>query len=308
MSERSGPRAAGILALVLIAIAATGCGAGGGNDHGSRHRDRGDGVSFVVPPGWHRVPLAGLPGAQVPIEVASFRPRGPVRAICDPRRITGRIPAGGALVQVLATPAAAVGHQQVLRNPPLRRPFRLGAPRGFECGESHRVFFRAAGRLYTLRVWTGVGGAGPAVRHGIESLMDSLRFGGQVERSSGPALSYGPYLGVRCPRPNRIGCDRVGIDLVLGRPARRVSATLAGRVLALRTPGLHTGVRGEDWVGTLDRAGLTRRGSPFFIGSARTVWVGDPPVHVPVLITATLGDGTRRALLLPRVTLSPGWG
>jgi hypothetical protein len=127
----------------------------------------------------------------------------------------------------------------------------------------------------------------------------------------GARLSYGPYIGVTCRRPNRTRCDGVGVDLVLRREAVAVSATVGGRRLRLRTPGLHTGVAGRDWVGYLDRVGLGRRQSPFHVGSyggSRGIWAGYPPVYVPVDLEIAYPGGRHVTGTLPRVSLSPGWG
>jgi hypothetical protein len=124
-------------------------------------------------------------------------------------------------------------------------------------------------------------------------------------------LSYGPYLGVTCGRANTIGCDSVGIDLVLRREASAVTARVAGRELRLRTPGLHTGVAGRDWVGYLDRVGLGRPESPFHVDSYSRdpeVWAGSPPLYVPVRLEVSYPAGRRATGTLPRVSLSPGWG
>jgi len=127
----------------------------------------------------------------------------------------------------------------------------------------------------------------------------------------GSRLSYGPYLGVTCAQASSTRCDRIGIDLVLRRGASAVTATVAGRELRLRTPGLHTGAIGRDWVGFLDRAGLDRRGGPFEVVAAarrRGTWAGYPPVFVPVELEIAYPDGSRATGALPRVSLSPGWG
>jgi hypothetical protein len=132
-------------------------------------------------------------------------------------------------------------------------------------------------------------------------------FAGQ--RSEGRlAVTYGPYLGIRCWKPNATGCDRVGIDVVLKKRATRVVASLAGRRISLRTPGLHNGARGRDWVGDLAPAGLGRNGSPLYLGSTKGRWEGDPPVFVPIRVTATRSDGRRHSVTFPRVQLRPGWG
>jgi len=46
-------------------------------------------------------------------------------------------------------------------------------------------------------------------------------------------LSRSPYMGVACPQPNAINCDRVGLAIWLKRPAISVNATIAGRALKL---------------------------------------------------------------------------
>lgn len=140
------------------------------------------GVRALVPPGWRPVALRRLPGARVPLEVASFAAAGEVRTICDPRAIVGQIPPGGALLQILqdsgagtrqgpgaVSPAGPLGDYK-----PLPRPFRLGRPQSHECGESYDAFFRKGGRVFQLRVWSAPGGPGRDVRRRIDSLMGTL--------------------------------------------------------------------------------------------------------------------------------------
>jgi len=132
--------------------------------------------------------------------------------------------------------------------------------------------------------------------------------GGAGRSEARLAVTYGPYLGVRCRQPNVTRCDRVGIDVVLKVRAIGVSASIGGRRISLGTPGFHNGVSGRDWVGDLAPAGLARKGSPLNTGSAGGHWAGDPPVYVPIRITAAYGDGSRRSMTFPRVPLRPGWG
>jgi len=49
----------------------------------------------------------------------------------------------------------------------------------------------------------------------------------------GRVLSKNPYMGVDCPQPNAISCDRVGLAIWLKRPAFSVDATIAGQPLKL---------------------------------------------------------------------------
>jgi hypothetical protein len=127
-------------------------------------------------------------------------------------------------------------------------------------------------------------------------------------------LEYGPYIGVSCPRANNISCDRIGLDLVLRRQARSVSAEVAGRRIRLVTPGPvphDAGAVGRDWGGFLDHVGLQREGSPFYvqpIGRGAARWGGQPPVYLPVRIRITYPGGRRETLAIPPVFLSPGFG
>lgn len=136
----------------------------------------------------------------------------------------------------------------------------------------------------------------------------SGKLAGAAARKLG--VTYGPYLGVRCRRAGRIGCDRVGIDIVFRRRATAVVAVVDGRHLSLRTPGMHSGVRDHDWVGTLAGAGMNRKGSPFAIEDAYGPrrWSGYPPVYVPIEFRVAYADGTRARALFAHVFLSPGWG
>lgn len=187
---------------MILGIVAAGCsssGSGSAADQaGAGRRVTDAGLSLAIPTGWHRVPLAGLPGADVPMELASFEPRGAVRTICDPHRIVRQIPTGGALVQILETSRAALDRERERLDeyPQLRKPFRLGSLQAQECGESYDPTpFRLGDRVFGLRIWTAPTGASAAVRQQIEQLMD--RFGLGAATASAPA----PHrLAVSSPR------------------------------------------------------------------------------------------------------------
>lgn len=152
----------------------------------------------------------------------------------------------------------------------------------------------------------------------IVAILAALALSGVADSASDPktspdegrlAVTFGPYLGVRCRAPNSIRCDVVGIDVVLKQRASHVSASIAGRRTSLTTPGFHNAVRGLDWVRPrLAHAGLMRRGSPLYVGDGKSRWLGEPPVYVPVRITATDADGRQLSTTFPRVLLHPGWG
>jgi hypothetical protein len=166
----------------------------------------------------------------------------------------------------------------------------MAAPIGAECGGAKFV-------PELIGAAEALGGDYPLSRLGIAA----RRLG----------IGYRPYLGVRCRRPGATGCDEVGIDLVLHREAASVTAWVGGRRVRMRTPGLHNGVVGRDWVGYLGRVGFDRPGSPFHIdanGRNRGTWAGSPPVYLPVRLAIGYPDESRVLGTVPRVFLSPGWG
>jgi hypothetical protein len=172
------------IALTLVSIALSACASAVGEPGAVSDRVGRYGVTASTPEGWHHVPARGLPGAKIPLQIASFAPRGAVRTICRPGALIAQIPPGQAVVQILddrgfknltGGQPGAVSSGPLSTYPPLHRPFHLGRPQGFECGESFNVFFRRAGRALHLRVWTGPAGPSAAIRRQIEAMMDSLR-------------------------------------------------------------------------------------------------------------------------------------
>lgn len=172
-----------LLAAALLPIVVSACASASGGQVAEGKRVGRYGVTVVVPDGWHRVPVQGMPGAKIPVEVASFRPASAVRSICQPGPVVGEIPPGGALVQILDDRgfagarkhlAGAVSSGPLSAYPPLARPFKLGQLQGHECGEGFNVFFRSAGRAMQLRVWTPPAGPSEAVRAQIEAMVESL--------------------------------------------------------------------------------------------------------------------------------------
>ncbi len=127
-------------------------------------------------------------------------------------------------------------------------------------------------------------------------------------------LEYGPYIGVSCRHAPSTDCDRVGIDLVLRRTARSVSAVVAGRAVRLVTPGPvphDAGANGRDWGGFIDGVGFRRESSPFYIpagGFAPGRLAGNPPIYLTVRIAVAYRGGRRERIAIPSVFLSPGFG
>lgn len=124
-------------------------------------------------------------------------------------------------------------------------------------------------------------------------------------------LAKDPYMGVRCPQPNSISCDRVGLAVWLRHPAVHVTGTIAGQPLTLDWFGdqRHVGpvpARSE-LDGYLQPAHLTTllgvRPDPpglWFCCSA-----DQPSPRVTLWITFADGSRVRTELQVP---LSPGWG
>jgi len=206
---------------------------------------------------------------------------GPAYASCV-RRLLGRALDRSTIAELVAIYRRAGGQQfaaQALN--------RLASPLGARCG--HRWYV-------------------PELVEASRGLREGRLTGAAVAKLG---VVYGPFLGDRCGRANHVGCGRVGIDVVFRSAATRVVAVMGGRRLRLHTPGLHSGARLRDWVGTLENAGMDRPGSPFYVsgyGRSGEVWAGNPPVYVPVELRVRFADGRRVSARFPRVFLSPGWG
>jgi hypothetical protein len=146
----------------------------------------------------------------------------------------------------------------------------------------------------------------PELVQASRALSSGKLVGRAVERLG---VTYGPYLGIRCRQLNRVACERVGIDVVLGQAATAVVAVAGERRIRLRTPGMHSGVRHRDWVGTFTRAGISRPDSPFRLrGDRRRFWGGSPAIYAAVELRVRFADGRRVSARFPHVFLSPGWG
>jgi hypothetical protein len=119
------------------------------------------------------------------------------------------------------------------------------------------------------------------------------------------ALRREPYLGVRCPTANSIGCDRAGLAVWLRRPVSRLTATIDGRSFTLRPPPTRAGY----WEGVLPRAGFLRPGAALHVtpDRGRRHWEGRHPVRAVVRLTATARDGARE-LADVAVDLRAGYG
>lgn len=125
-------------------------------------------------------------------------------------------------------------------------------------------------------------------------------------------LTQAPYMGVHCPVANSIACDRVGLAVVLRRPAQSVIATIDGRRLDMDRRGdvPAAGVRPRrEFDGFLQPAGIRTRmrvrtapGSNFWAPDVR--W---PQAGAEVRLLIDYGSG-RIVLTQLHVPLSAGWG
>jgi len=118
-------------------------------------------------------------------------------------------------------------------------------------------------------------------------------------------------MGVACPVPNSIACDRVGLAVWLRRPAVAVTATIAGMTIHLHTgpgnPAYRTNrpVR-AGFGGYLHPAGLA---SKFHLTTTpgEPLWFGERAPTPLVRFRIDYGDGdvvsTRK-----RVMIMAGWG
>jgi hypothetical protein len=128
-------------------------------------------------------------------------------------------------------------------------------------------------------------------------------------------LAQHPYAGVRCPQPNSIACDRIGLAVWLVRPAVRLTATVAGKQIPMAVPsrvrngpGGYYCARSCYFEGALHPAGLLAPG-PLHIrpDAGRYDWQGSHPRPLRVVLVAVYRDGSSAAATV-RVWLHAGWG
>jgi hypothetical protein len=115
-----------------------------------------------------------------------------------------------------------------------------------------------------------------------------------------------PFIGIACPHPNAIACDRVGVGVWLDQPATLVVASIAGRLVTLSPPLTNGGRR--LWLGYLLNAGLHRRGPLEVLPRRGGLWSGTPEVDPRVQVRAWLPDEQVAATATVPVLLHPGFG
>jgi hypothetical protein len=115
-------------------------------------------------------------------------------------------------------------------------------------------------------------------------------------------------MGVACPKPNSIACDRVGLAVWLAKPALRLDAAIGRRKVSMKSPGDFVTGRGTGWEGFLQPAGLD--GGALDVETESETgdrWIGRRPLFATVRLTAHYRGG-RFASRTLRVELAPGWG
>jgi hypothetical protein len=104
-------------------------------------------------------------------------------------------------------------------------------------------------------------------------------------------LAREPYMRVACPRASATRCDRVGLAVWLKRPAREVSAMIAGRPLRLASPaGIGPSGDGVMYTGYLEPAGIRSR-LHVTPSSGERYWGIEPP-SPGVMLRITELDGS----------------
>lgn len=128
-------------------------------------------------------------------------------------------------------------------------------------------------------------------------------------KPAGAVLSQQPYLGVSCPAPNSIACDRVGLAVNLRRRAVSVSATIDGWPVRLDHRGdlpASPGRKRTEFDGFLQPAGIVRHLHVTPDGPAQ--WYGDS-APAPIVIRLRIDYGGRNEVVThTTIPLSTGWG
>ncbi|MEA2364182.1 MAG: hypothetical protein QOD71_3327 [Thermoleophilaceae bacterium] len=122
-------------------------------------------------------------------------------------------------------------------------------------------------------------------------------------------------MGVACPQPSSIRCDRVGLAVWLPKRAGRLEASIAGRALTLRwrasvdaaAYGITKYGRVDYYEGFLQPAGLIDGPLRVRPERGRYHWTGRHPVSARVRLVAHYAEG-RSAHRTLSVGLAAGWG
>lgn len=166
-------------------------------------------------------------------------------------------------------------------------------------------------RVHALAVAAVVAVTAWASACGEESAGESSSAAGESAAEPAP-FSQRPYMGVSCPEPNSIACDRVGLSVWLREPAMRVEASIDGRQFALDdddwSEAPDTQGRRRVFAGFLQPAGLTEPGSVLHVEpEAGDHWIGQKPVSATVELDITYSEDEHVGEEVT-VPLLAGWG
>jgi hypothetical protein len=126
--------------------------------------------------------------------------------------------------------------------------------------------------------------------------------------SAAVQLERTPYLGVACPKPNRIECGRVGLYVWLERPLARLEAVIAGRQIQLTDRGHGPSrAKGVDFEGFLQRRSFISRVLGVRPDTASGKWIGSDAPRVKVRLIGYTADG-RSTTKTVRLRLAAGYG
>jgi hypothetical protein len=125
-----------------------------------------------------------------------------------------------------------------------------------------------------------------------------------TERVPPGELVQRTYMGVSCPRPNSIACDRVGLAVWLREEASAVVAEIDGRRFRLDDPEWASWPNA--FAGFLQPAGLRGGELRVPVAPGRSRWLGYGHVSARVRLRVT-GRGRVRVTELD-VPLHAGWG
>jgi hypothetical protein len=299
--------------LVFLVLIVSGCGGG----HGQVDRPVGHGLAAATPvprPTWAGCGTRGIPRVPLPQEAGVYR-AGPLTLVLgqDPAQLTP-----GQLNQTLAgSEAIAVvrGPRPVLLTVDPGSRARLTLQFDTRAGRvAQAALFPACGK----RVRRVLGGlnfrgtgcvglhAGVSAAAGATAIPMLIVLGNTLRGcppvSALPPVDVGQVtVGVACPTPNSVRCDRVGVGVEVPTPATLVTAAVDGRLVTLNPPD-----RGSNlWQSYLYGAGLGHGAlnTHAVLGS----WIGNPPVVVHVRVTVFRPDGTA-GQVSETMNLHPGFG
>ncbi len=301
--------------LVLLSLGLSAC--GGGQDHTTRSQSRRISAANPAPRAtWAGCGMRGLVRAPLAQEPGVYR-AGPLMLVLgqDPAQFGS----GQLHGQFAGSKAIAVVHGprpvRLTVDPASRARLQLQFDARLGRLAEAAVFPACGKRLYRtmgglnfsgtgcVGLHASVGGpAGVVVIPMLIVLGNSLR--GCPAVSALPPAAVGQVtVGVACPVPNSVRCDRLGVGVEVPGPATLVTASVDGRLVTLNPPD----PGGDLWQSYLYEAGLRRRGGPLDTHAVHGRWIGDPPVIVHVRVTVFRPDGSAGATS-ETMNLHPGFG